>query len=68
MIIIHRIFLVKTEPGLQIYKKFSFLNRVSGRIDMGFAPEDNSYHSEHHYKPGPFGRQNAAADKSQYGD
>ena len=33
------------------------LNRVSGQIDTGFASEENTYRSDNHYKPGPFGRQ-----------
>ena len=36
------------------------LNRISGTIDTGFAPKSQVYHSENHYKPGPFAREQAA--------
>ena len=39
------------------------LNRVSGNFDLGFAPEEYTYHSDHHYKAGPFG-QSEAMDKA----
>ena len=41
------------------------LNRVSGKIDLGFAGEDYAYQSEHHYGAGPFA-QSAAKDKLYY--
>ena len=30
------------------------LNRISGTIDKGFAPEGSTYHSVHHGRSGPF--------------
>ena len=35
------------------------LNRVSGKIDLGFAAPEDTYKSTSHYKPGPFGRSEA---------
>ena len=32
------------------------LNRISGKIDLGFSSPDQSYRSSDHYAPGPFGR------------
>ena len=44
------------------------LNRVSGQYDLGFAAPDQTYQSEHHYKPGPFGKATAEeqAQKNNY--
>ena len=33
------------------------LERVSGKIDLGFAAPDQTYQSSSHSRPGPFGRQ-----------
>ena len=33
------------------------LDRVSGKIDMGFSTADQSFASPDHYAPGPFARQ-----------
>ena len=38
------------------------LNRISGQYDMGFAAPEQSYKSEHQYKPGPFSK--AAAEET----
>ena len=36
------------------------LNRVAGTIDRGYSSPEQSFKSPDHYKPGPFGRQEAA--------
>ena len=40
------------------------LNRISGQFDLGFSLPEQSFESSDHYRPGPFGREEAA-DKSQ---
>ena len=40
------------------------LNRISGKIDLGFATPEQTYTSEDHYRAGPFGRAEQQ-DKSQ---
>ncbi len=36
------------------------LNRISGEIDTGFSTGSQSYESDSHYRPGPFGRDSLA--------
>ena len=40
------------------------LNRISGQFDLGFSLPEQSFESSDHYRPGPFGREQAA-DKNQ---
>jgi len=40
------------------------LDRISGKIDLGFADPTQTYESSDHTRPGPFGRQDAA-DKAR---
>jgi hypothetical protein len=46
------------------------LDRISGHIDSGFAPKEETYQSENHYRAGPFGKTEAmdklSREKSQY--
>mgnify|MGYP001611037083 CR=1 FL=1 len=35
------------------------LDRISGKIDLGFSSKDGTYRSENHYKAGPFGKSKA---------
>lgn len=35
------------------------LNRISGKIDLGFTNPSQSYESPGHYSPGPFSREKA---------
>lgn len=35
------------------------LNRIAGDIDLGFTDPDQEYQSPDHYRPGPFGHQDA---------
>ncbi len=35
------------------------LNRISGNIDTGFAPEGSTYQSNHHGRSGPFANNDA---------
>lgn len=39
------------------------LERISGKIDMGFSAPENSYKSADHYAPGPFGKEKAEENK-----
>ena len=36
------------------------LDRISGKIDLGFSAPDQSFKASDQYAPGPFGRQNVA--------
>ena len=42
------------------------LNRISGKIDLGFSAPEQSYDSSDHYRPGPFGRQEATDHSQSY--
>ena len=55
-----QVFVVETDEN----SESESLNRISGRIDLGFSLPDQSYNSPDHYRPGPFGREEAI-DKSQ---
>jgi hypothetical protein len=50
-----RLFVVETDAE----SATDSLNRISGQIDTGFLPTGDSFESEDHYRPGPFGRQEA---------
>ena len=39
------------------------LERVSGKIDMGFSAPENSYKSGDQYAPGPFSKEKAEVNK-----
>ena len=41
------------------------LNRISCNIDLGFSAPEQSYDSSDHYRPGPFGRAEAADPRDQ---
>ncbi len=43
------------------------LERVSGKVDMGFSSPENSFKSPDHYAPGPFGKEKSEEQK-QNGD
>ena len=42
------------------------LNRISGDIDLGFSLPEQSYESKDHYRPGPFGREEANDSRQSY--
>ena len=42
------------------------LERISGHYDLGFSLPEQSYDSEDHYRPGPFGRAEAADRDQRY--
>ena len=41
------------------------LNRVSGKIDLGFTTPDQEYEASDQYHPGPFGQQDSKDNYSQ---
>ena len=48
-------FVVETSDG----DATDSLNRISGKIDNGFAPEGSTYQSVHHGRSGPFANSEA---------
>ncbi len=55
-----RIFVVETDRE----SASESMERISGKIDLGFSSPSNSFESSDHYKPGPFGRAEAAQEKT----
>ena len=51
-----RVFVVETDAQ----SAADSLDRVSGKIDLGFSTPDQTFDSPDHYAPGPFARQQQA--------
>jgi len=41
------------------------LERISGKVDMGFSSPENTYKSEDHYAPGPFAKEKIEESKQR---